>query len=355
MIDPVELLRECVSIPSLSGDEGAVAGFLVSQLGTFCSEAFVDEAGNVVGRVGSGPLQVYVLGHIDTVPGVVPVRLEDGKLYGRGSVDAKGPFCAALAAAARLPPEVLEGLTLTLIGAVEEEAPSSRGARHALRTYPKPDMVVIGEPSGWDAMTLGYKGRLVLRLALEKANFHSAGDDTTAAEDVVRAWQVVQAWAADAGGSGIFDRVQAALQSFNTSGDGLTQRAEAVVGLRLPPDCPPDRAQAELAARLTDVAFTVTGAETPYRGPKDTLLTRAFRVAIRGVGGTPRFKLKTGTSDMNVVAPHWDVPMLAYGPGDSSLDHTPNEHVEIAELERAVRVLERVFAALASRASQLER
>lgn len=46
---------------------------------------------------------------------------------------------------------------------------------------------------------------------------------------------------------------------------------------------------------------------------------------------------------MNVVAPVWDVPMVAYGPGDSALDHTPDEHVELAELERAVGVLEGVL------------
>jgi LysW-gamma-L-lysine carboxypeptidase len=352
VLDPQALLREALAIPSISGFETEVARFLVSQLRTFCDEAFVDDAGNAVGHVGMGPLKVCFLGHIDTVPGDIPVRVEEGKLYGRGSVDAKGPFCAAVAAASRLPEAVKSALTLTLIGAVEEEAPSSKGARFALSAYPKPGLIIIGEPSGWDAMTLGYKGRLVVKLSLEKANFHSAGDDTTAAEDLVACWGRVKGWAEGVAvtGAGIFDRVQVALQSFNTHGDGLTQHAEAVIGLRLPPVCPPERAEAGLLEALSGVPVEVEflGREGPYRGPKDTVLTRAFRLAIRASGGTPRFKLKTGTSDMNVVAPHWDVPMLAYGPGDSALDHTPNEHVEIAELERAVTVLTDVFEALAT-------
>jgi LysW-gamma-L-lysine carboxypeptidase len=53
----------------------------------------------------------------------------------------------------------------------------------------------------------------------------------------------------------------------------------------------------------------------------------------------PRFKLKTGTSDLNVLVPAWGCQAVAYGPGDSQLDHTPREHVSIAELERAVSVL----------------
>jgi [amino group carrier protein]-lysine/ornithine hydrolase len=81
------------------------------------------------------------------------------------------------------------------------------------------------------------------------------------------------------------------------------------------------------------------GDEVAYRSNKDTALTRALRVAIREQGGTPRFKVKTGTADMNVVAPYWNVPMVAYGPGDSALDHTPNEHVDLVEYERAVAVL----------------
>ncbi|WP_157463635.1 M20/M25/M40 family metallo-hydrolase, partial [Deinococcus pimensis] len=64
-----------------------------------------------------------------------------------------------------------------------------------------------------------------------------------------------------------------------------------------------------------------------------------LRVAIREAGGTPVFKVKTGTSDMNVVAPHWQVPTVAYGPGDSRLDHTPEEHLDLAEYREAVAIL----------------
>ena len=360
-LDVAALLEHAVRLESVSGAEGAVAEYLVSQLATFCNETSVDGAGNAVGRVGSGPLQVTFLGHIDTVPGVVPVRVQGGKLYGRGTVDAKGPFCAAVAAASRLPQTFKDALTLTLIGAVEEEVPSSKGARFAVKTYPKPDLLIVGEPSSWDAMTLGYKGRLVVKLELTKPTFHSAGDGTTAAEDLILCWHKVRAWAEGVPGatSGPFDRVQVTLGSFNTAADGLEQRAEAVVGLRLPPACPPADAERGLRRTLSDapagtLSVSFSGHETAYRGPKDTPLTRAFRVAIRAAGGTPRFKVKTGTSDMNVVAPFWDVPVLAYGPGDSALDHTPDEHVELAELGRAVKVLTGVFDYLA-RAPELGR
>jgi len=76
-----------------------------------------------------------------------------------------------------------------------------------------------------------------------------------------------------------------------------------------------------------------------YRGAKNSRLVRAFLWAIRAAGGQPSFVLKTGTADMNVVAPAWGCPALAYGPGDSSLDHTPNGHVLLSEYGRAVSVV----------------
>jgi LysW-gamma-L-lysine carboxypeptidase len=42
---------------------------------------------------------------------------------------------------------------------------------------------------------------------------------------------------------------------------------------------------------------------------------------------------------MNVVGPRWQCPMVAYGPGDSALDHTPDEHVVIDEYRRAIGIL----------------
>ena len=73
---------------------------------------------------------------------------------------------------------------------------------------------------------------------------------------------------------------------------------------------------------------------------------RAFLQAIRAEGLDPAFKVKSGTSDMNVVGPVWNCPILAYGPGDSSLDHTPNEHLDLAEYQQAIAVLARVLQLL---------
>ncbi len=88
------------------------------------------------------------------------------------------------------------------------------------------------------------------------------------------------------------------------------------------------------------------GSRLPYRAEKNTPLVRAFLRAIREQGANPSFKVKSGTSDMNVVGPPLNCPIVAYGPGDSSLDHTPDEHLDLAEYRTAIAVLSRVLTLL---------
>ncbi|AWN22623.1 acetyl-lysine deacetylase [Deinococcus irradiatisoli] len=340
--DARDLIVGTVERASLSGQETEAAQFLCGWMQAHGFETQIDAAGNAVGVRGHGPLTVMLLGHIDTVPGHIPVRIDEaGVLHGRGSVDAKGSFCTFVAAVAGLPDTALQAATFVCVGATEEEAPSSKGARHAVTRY-RPDYVLIGEPSGWEGITLGYKGRLIVKAEVRKANFHTAGEGTSAGDDLTESWFRVRQWAQQASGEGVFGGVQATVQALNFGSDGLEQRAQGTFGLRLPPHVSPVQAREQLTALLADLdslQLDFTGDETAVRHERDSKLARALRVAIRQHGGTPLFKLKTGTSDMNVVAPHWPVPTLAYGPGDSSLDHTPEERLDLAEYDRAVLVL----------------
>ena len=67
-------------------------------------------------------------------------------------------------------------------------------------------------------------------------------------------------------------------------------------------------------------------------------LVRAFRAAIRSFGDKPRLLAKGGTADFNLAAA-WGCPMVAYGPGDSRLDHTSEERIDLREYVKAVNIL----------------
>ena len=387
----VDLLQGLVAISSLSRNEQAASQWLVAQMSALgYARAYVDAAGNAVGELGQpdAAQTVVLLGHIDTVPGNIPVRIEgDGDealLYGRGTVDAKGPLATFVMAAAQVGAAWAEknDLRVVVVGAVEEEAATSKGARAIRDRFngqhePLPLACVIGEPSSWQRVTLGYKGRILVELEASQPMAHTAGPDAGVATVAVDLWNWISAYAErfNQGREKTFDQLSPSLRVVKTSvDDGMQERVTAQIGIRLPLDFDADaftqqviawgatRVDAELPttnheSRITNhqsriINLQLTGPlttlnlyfhahEPAWRSDRNNLLVRAFLAAIREVSPTsrPSFVVKSGTSDMNVVGPAWHCPILAYGPGDSSLDHTPNEHVNLHEYWQAILVL----------------
>ena len=307
-------------------------------------EPELDIAGNVVARRGRGGKQVALVGHLDTVPGFIQVRREGNRLFGRGAVDAKGPLAAAITALTMLPSDV--DARFTLIGAVDEEG-SSRGGRHA-KSYKAPDALIILEPSGWDAVTIGYKGSLRIHYGLSQPMSHGAGPSPSAADRAVSFVRRLQDHAARDAEAGAFSRLDVRILHMSAENDGMEDRAQLGVGLRLPPGCDMDALLQTIRGWADGAELVVECADPAVKADKNTPLVRAFVQAIREQGGNPRFKLKTGTSDMNVLVPAWGCPALAYGPGDSRLDHTPDEAIDFDEFERGVAVLTSALTRLAS-------
>ena len=112
------------------------------------------------------------------------------------------------------------------------------------------------------------------------------------------------------------------------------------VGFRLPPNVTPETvSEAVSTFAPSDGKLHHYSQLDAYYEDKNNNLVRAMLRAIRSQGNRPGFVVKTGTSDMNVVGPHWSCPIIAYGPGDSSLDHTPNEHIELDAYNTAIATL----------------
>ena len=346
---------------SPSGQEQPAVDFLVKRMQALnFTQAFADEAGNAVGIMGSGVQQIVLLGHIDTVPGEIPVRMEFASttgespvLFGRGSVDAKGPLAAFVDAVASTGP--LVGFQFIVIGAVGEEQDSPGAQFVASRYHPK--FAIIGEPSRWDRLTLGYKGSAWARITFRRSIRHTAGQGENACEAAVKGWETFSNWAAvfNADRPRAFDQVLPTLRGMDSGSDGFEEWASLQIGTRLPLDFPPEKWYAELykipgVAKTSDIVIEPVGFPiAAYQGEKNTSLVRAFLAGIRSVGGQPGFVLKTGTADLNIVAPVWGCPAAAYGPGDSALDHTPNEHISLDEFKRSISVLQFVLKQLCLR------
>jgi len=332
---------------SPSGSEQAAVEWLIERMRVLgFAEAFVDGAGNAVGKIGSGPRHVILLGHIDTFPGEIPVRVDAGKLYGRGCVDAKGALACFVDAVAEV--GLVEGWQFVVIGAVEEER-NSEGARYVADHY-APDFAILGEPNRWDRVALGYKGSAWADVFIQRAQAHTANGEPTACEQAVEIWLVVKGFAEafNQGKSRTFDKLLVSLQSIESGADEFQQWARLHLSARLPLELSPQawyQRLVEIAppAQITPVGFPVPA----WQCQKNTPLVRALLSGIRSQGGTPGFVYKTGTADLNIVAPAWGCPALVYGPGDSAYDHTPNEQINLDEYAQAVQVLSVGLRALA--------
>lgn len=334
----IDLLRDLVAIPSTSTNESEAVHFLTDWMTRHGLDTEIDTVGNAIGHVGSGDRHIVLLGHIDTVPGEIPVRIEDGVLHGRGSVDAKGPLATFAAAAVRAA-ERDPGLCITVVGAVGEEHIGSVGARQ-VATWPAPDYCIIGEPSGWDAVCLGYRGSITATYRVRQESRHTAGPGEASAEKVVAFWNklVAEATARNGDVTG-FNALTPAIRDIGTSHDGLTDEAWLHVGLRLPPGVDAEGLIRQMQDWSAEGEFSIHGVQEGHRSTKQIPLVPPFLRAIRAAGGNPRFTVKLGTSDMTVVGPVWQCPILAYGPGDASLDHTPEERQVLDDYLKAVTIL----------------
>jgi LysW-gamma-L-lysine carboxypeptidase len=340
-MNEIELLEGLLQRYSPTLQESEAVNFLVAQMKAAGFEACVDKAGNAVGVLGDGTREILMLGHIDTVPGFIEVRREDDRLYGRGSVDAKGPLACFAAATALAGARA--GYRFVVIGAVGEEG-DSRGAQF-VRDHYKPDMLIIGEPSSWDRVTLGYKGSAWFEYEVRRTLAHTSANVESACQAAVSFWDRVTErsgrW--NTGRLKMFDQLIPSLRAMRSRSDGFSETAELKFNLRVPLGISLNEVEALVREQARDAELKVVEGCAAYRAEKNTPLVRSFLSAIRQHAGSPTFTVKSGTSDMNITAPVWQCSTVAYGPGDSDLDHTPHEHILVSEYQRAIHILAAVL------------
>jgi LysW-gamma-L-lysine carboxypeptidase len=355
------LLAELVAIPSPSGEEAEAVAHLREFFERNGREAFVDDAGNVRAPADDS---VLLTSHVDTVPGDLPVAVVEGDdelsvdspvLHGRGSVDATGAL-AAMAVAA-----VETGVSFA--GVVAEETDSA-GARHLLSERPAPQAVINGEPSGWDALALGYRGLLTGTYHVESPAAHGSRPEPNAIDHATAWWERVreavdnsgsdsEADESDGDGDGtdssVFASVTATATGFagGLADDGESVEATLEAQFRMPPDESPESVRAAVEACLRHGSLDWTDAIPAHIADPRSPPAAALRRGVREAGGEPTHLHKTGTADANLFGDGWDVPVVTYGPGDSALDHAPDERLPLGEFDYAVAVLRTACAQLA--------
>lgn len=318
-LDVVALTRALVDIDSTTGIEGDCGRWLATYLrgrGFHVSEQHVGaDRFNVYATVDTTPPGVVFSTHFDCVPPFFPSRVEDGRVYGRGTCDAKGILAAQVLAVERLR---ARGRTAVGMLFVVGEERGSEGAALANTMSPGSAYLINGEPT---ENRLGRATRGVLRVRLRASGraAHSSYPEL---------------------GESAIEKLIDALVALRTVGlpeDAVMGRTTYTVGVidgGVAPNVVPPAAQAEVLFRTVGDADLVRACLEqlpPLVQVEDVLEVPPVRLHTVGGFETATFPYTTDIPLLN----RWGKPLL-YGPGSVLVAHTADEHVDVQALERAV-------------------
>jgi LysW-gamma-L-lysine carboxypeptidase len=362
----VRLLTNLLGIYSPSGKEEAIGNFLAEEMVKMGFQVGKDGIGNVIGVVGEGEPVILLCGHMDTVSGHLPLRVEEGKIYARGAVDAKGPLAAMVMAASEIAKEPAFKGKILVISVVEEEA-TSRGVRYLINQGIEADYAIFGEPSGVENITIGYKGQVQLKVVVGTETGHSSTPwlYENALEKAYELWQQIKnAYSyppleQHANSESPFNAVTACLTKL-TGGRATSVipfESEMTIDIRVPPQFTSAQvieqtqkiiAKYQMSNPKVVVKATVNDTVEPFEVNKTSPLVHALSAAVRKVLNKPATLLrKTGTGDMNILGKAMNLPIVTYGPGDSKLDHRIDEHIVISEYLDSIQIFKETILKLA--------
>lgn len=182
----VAFLQEFIQIKSVTYEEQEAVEFLASKMKEYnYDEVRIDAVGNVLGRVGHGPITVVYDAHIDTVELGDPSKwpepalsgnLVDGQVWGRGTVDDKGPLAAIVWAGKALKDLGLDqNLTMWVSGSLSEEDVEGSCLEQMVQVNPdiNPDFLVVAEASEMEVIK-GHKGRALVKITVPGIAAHAS-------------------------------------------------------------------------------------------------------------------------------------------------------------------------------------
>lgn len=375
-----ELLLRLLAVESLSTQEGDCAALVADELRQLGMGVDIDAMGNVVGRLPLGPGPTVMIDcHLDTVPVVdaeewarAPYgEIRDGRVYGRGSVDMKGPMAAVIHAIG-----VLGGTrcgTIVFAGTVAEELVEGPAAIEVAKAV-SPDFVVICEPSQ-RRIARGQRGRAEIVVDIRGVSSHSAypGEGINAAEvmaDVIVALRTLGLPVDATLGEGILVLIDIKSEPY-PSLSTVPERCRATFDRRTLVG----ESEAEIVGPLQEIVDKITAVwgatgtvevaahqHTTYSGQQ--VATTKFApawlydhgdavvaCAVDGLTGAgldaevTHYKFCTNGSG---TAGRLGIPTIGYGPGHEDQAHKVDEYIDLSDLHLGARGYVAILTALLS-------
>lgn len=369
--DIIEFLRDLCRIPSYDSQIRAVGERLQEEmLKLGFEEVWWDSMGNVIGRIGNGPVKLLYDTHIDTVGIGAPEewqwdpfegKIEDGIFYARGACDEKNStpgMVYGLGIAKQL--GLLEGITAYVFGNMEER--NDGIACHALVEVEglKPDFVVIGEPTKMQIYR-GQKGRVEMKVVAKGRSAHAAsnflGDNAIyKLTPIIDAISKVEPELDDHPFLGHGRITVTYIDSKTPSLNAVPNEATIYIDQRVTPNEKPEDVLARIKAIVGDrpdmEASILYDEEASYTGfvfgvdkiypawlleEDDPYVQAALQAGEAVMDAAPQ----TGKWDFSTNGIYWrgkaGIPSIGFGPGDEVHAHTVLDQVRLEDVVMATR------------------
>lgn len=341
--DLLTLTRALCDIPSVSGDETAIADAVAAALRPYAHLEILRDGDCVVARTQLGrPERVVVAGHLDTVPiaDSLPTTVvgsgSDAAVWGRGTVDMKGGVAIQVALAASLSAPTRD-VTWVFYDHEEVEA-SLSGLGRIARNHPDwlaADFAVLGEPSN-AGIEGGCNGTLRVEVRVPGVTAHSARswmgvNAIHGAAEVLRRLAGYQPLDVAVDGLVYREGMNAVAIRGGVAGNVIPDECVVTVNYRFAPSTSVARAQEHVRDLFAGFDVTVTDASAGARpGLDDPAAADFAAAALAFTGGVPAPKF--GWTDVARFA-ELGIPAVNFGPGDPLLAHKDDEHCAVAQIQ----------------------
>jgi succinyl-diaminopimelate desuccinylase len=341
--DVVSLTRALCDIPSVSAEEKEIADAVELALRALPHLEVLRDGDAIVARTSLGrPSRVILAGHLDTVPiaGNLPTRVEDGIVFGRGTVDMKAGDAVFLKLAAGLTAPKYD-VTYVFYDH-EEVAARLNGLGRLVREHPEwlaGDFAILGEPSN-AIVEGGCQGTMRIKITVPGVAAHPARSwmgsnaihSAGAVLDVLRAYEPRQPVV---DGLQFHEGLNAVKIEGGIAGNVIPDECVIFINHRYAPDRDPAAAEAHLrevfAGHEVEVVDSAPGARPGLDHP-------AASEFVELVGRPPTAKL--GWTDVSRFSA-LGIPAVNFGPGDPLFAHKDDEQCPAADIENALHTLTR--------------
>lgn len=373
MTDLTELLASMIRLPSVNPcdrepegpheGEARMTQFVcdwLSERGVDCElQPVTGGRVNVIARVeGRQEPPLVFESHLDTVAvdgmTIDPFepRVEDGRMYGRGSCDDKASLAAMMMALVRVSESDPPPRSVVLVAAVDEEYLHGGVARFLEDSGPIA-AAVIGEPTGL-RVVIAHKGALRTRIITRGVSAHSSNPER-GVNAIYRMARIVSALEEFAGGlqqRPKHELVGGPTLSVGTISGGtavnvVPEHCECMVDRRLIPGETPDAAFEEIRGAVADLLdegddLAATLKDCAVETDRSEEIVRIAREAVREFTGEDEPEGVAYCTDGCDFAER-GIPLVVLGPGDIAQAHTADEWVEIEQAETAALIYERMM------------